>query len=162
MLNLASNKSIGMSACPGLGCAHQCLSNDIQSIAAWGASIVVTLMESDELDHLGVSALPDIVRLQKMKWLHLPIRDFSTPDSSFERDWYASLEMLRAGLENSGHIFIHCRGGLGRTGLVVARLLIEHGWNPAMAIKEIRALRPGAIETTEQERYVSQCRPTLS
>jgi len=52
------------------------------------------------------------------------------------------------------NIVIHCKGGLGRTGLVTARLLIELGENTKLAVKKIRDARPGTIETKEQENYV--------
>jgi len=48
---------------------------------------------------------------------------------------------------------------LGRTGTIAARLLIEFGLNPDDAIKEVRASRSGAIETSSQEQYVRQCVP---
>ena len=35
-----------------------------------------------------------------------------------------------------------------------ARLLIEIGIDPKIAISKVRAVRPGAIETVEQEKYV--------
>lgn len=49
---------------------------------------------------------------------------------------------------------MHCRAGLGRTGTVAARLLVEHGARPADAIALVRTVRPGSIETVEQESYV--------
>ena len=51
-------------------------------------------------------------------------------------------------------LVVHCRGGLGRTGLISARLLIELGESPARALARVRAARPGAVETREQETYV--------
>jgi len=51
-------------------------------------------------------------------------------------------------------IVVHCRGGLGRTGMVAARLLVELGEKPVTALQRVRAARPGAVETVEQEEYV--------
>ena len=45
-------------------------------------------------------------------------------------------------------------GGLGRAGTIGARLLIELGMEPTAAVRQVRAARPGAIETREQEKYV--------
>ena len=55
-------------------------------------------------------------------------------------------------------VVVHCRGGLGRTGLVAARLLVELGESPVSALVRVRAARPGAVETVEQEKYVLQLR----
>ena len=37
---------------------------------------------------------------------------------------------------------------------IAARLLVELGMEPAEAIARVRAVRPGAIETPEQKRFV--------
>ena len=103
---------------------------------------------------------PESVRLYKMSWMNLPIVDFSTPDEFFESQWSKTLTILQKTLDTDGRVLIHCRGGLGRTGLFVSRLLIEYGWSPDKAILEVRAARPGAIETQEQERYVLLCKPS--
>jgi hypothetical protein len=38
--------------------------------------------------------------------------------------------------------------------MVSARLLVESGVEPEIAIWRVRAVRPGAIETSAQERWV--------
>ena len=54
---------------------------------------------------------------------------------------------------------MHCMGGLGRTGTIAARLLVEFGVDPEKAIREIRMARQGSIETRDQEEYVRKQRP---
>ena len=51
-------------------------------------------------------------------------------------------------------VLVHCRGGLGRAGTIAARLLVELGMEPETAIASVRAVRPGAIETSDQEKFV--------
>ena len=41
---------------------------------------------------------------------------------------------------------------------IAARLLVELGMDPAEAIARVRAVRPGAIETPEQKRFVPGAR----
>jgi ADP-ribosyl-[dinitrogen reductase] hydrolase len=62
-------------------------------------------------------------------------------------------------LQTGGSVLIHCRGGLGRTGTIAARLLVELGWQPRAAIEAVRGARPGAIETPQQERHVLSAVP---
>lgn len=63
-------------------------------------------------------------------------------------------QKLHRRLDAGERLLIHCRGGLGRTGLVAGRILVERGLKPQEAIRQIRLVRPHAIETPEQEAYV--------
>ena len=94
-----------------------------------------------------------------MKWLLLPIRDVDVPDSLFEKKWVSEGKKLRALLTEGRNVLVHCRGGLGRSGTIAARLLIERGMEPDKAISLVRKHRPGAIETSKQEDYVRKQKP---
>ena len=129
------------------------LDKDLDAIAAWGARTVVTLLEPHELTHLAITRLGAEVQRRGMEWLHLPIPDVSTPEPEFEGKWPAVSGRLRSRLAAGQNILIHCRGGVGRSGMIAARLLCESGVDAEEAIARIRAARPGAIETWEQEQW---------
>lgn len=57
---------------------------------------------------------------------------------SFEDLWTYSGMRLRAILARGDNVVIHCRGGLGRTGTVAARLLVEFGDQQETAIWKVR------------------------
>jgi ADP-ribosyl-[dinitrogen reductase] hydrolase len=152
---------VGITFCPGKydrhamsGCWNRDLSLDLDAIRDWGAAAVVTLVEPKELILLRVERLGEEVLRRRMLWFHLPIVDESTPDEGFERQWEVAGDQLRTLLRSGRDVLVHCRGGLGRAGTIGARLLIELGMDPATAISQVRAVRPGAIETREQEKYV--------
>jgi protein-tyrosine phosphatase len=131
---------------------------DLQRINAWGADIVLTLMEEHEFELLGVPSFKSVMPNQKFRWIHLEIRDSDVPDIDFESDWSFVREELVCLLTAGGKVLIHCRGGLGRTGMIAAGLLQEFGVSPESAIMSVRQVRPGAIETWEQEEYVRALR----
>ena len=54
---------------------------------------------------------------------------------------------------NAG-VAAHCRGGLGRTGTVLAAILVWFGDPPETAIQRVRAAQPRAIQTDAQERFL--------
>jgi len=151
-----SRARIGLCACPGQSGA---LSSDLQLLHDWGALGLVTLIEGHEFALLGVKSLPEQVEALGMRWWHLPIRDMHTPDADFETRWRENGDELRRLLSDGVSVALHCRGGLGRTGTVAARLLVELGSAPALAVEHVRRARPGSIETREQEAFVHRCEP---
>jgi protein-tyrosine phosphatase len=152
---------IGVTFAPGkwqadaaTGSWRRDLGADLDVIAAWSAKAVVTLLEKHEMADLKVSDLGDEVLRRKMEWLHLPVRDFGVPSASFEAEWPAQSERLRAMLKSDENIVVHCKGGLGRAGMIAARLLVDLGVGPGEAMARVRLARPGAIETRKQEEWV--------
>lgn len=152
---------IGLTICPGkhdpaavTGRWARGLDADLTTIRDWGAKALVTLIEEQEFELLKVPVLGRRAREMGLQWHHLPIRDVNVPDESFESAWQQSGPILLAALRRGERVVVHCRGGLGRSGLVAAKLLVELGVSPRDAINRVRAVRRGAIETREQERYV--------
>jgi ADP-ribosyl-[dinitrogen reductase] hydrolase len=154
---------VGLTLCPGKkdrdGGWDRDLGIDVGVIRDWGAEVVVSLIETWEFELLGVIELPRVVEEHGMGWVHLPIVDVSVPNQRFETRWIAAGADLRGVLRRGGRVLVHCRGGFGRTGTIAARLLVELGMDPAEAIRAVRRVRPGAVETREQEQYVLACRP---
>jgi protein-tyrosine phosphatase len=96
-----------------------------------------------------------------MQWLHLPIKDYHTPSASFEKGWVTHGAHIRGLLRSGSDIVVHCKGGLGRAGMIAARLLAELGMPPENAITSVRLVRERAIETLDQERVVRQTKTIL-
>jgi ADP-ribosyl-[dinitrogen reductase] hydrolase len=153
---------IGMTLCPGKKGPSTLsgllwdrdLGVDLERIRRWGAEAVVTLMERRELEELQVGHMGDAVTATGLLWFHLPIVDTQAPNTSFEDGWVESGPRIRAILADGGRVLVHCRGGLGRTGVVAARLLMEFGVPVEEAIRVVREGRRHAIETPMQERYL--------
>jgi len=115
---------------------------------------VVNLLEPQEKGNM-------VMKLAKegFKVLEFPIQDYSVPKSMMKLHQLLKkvIEMLQR--EN---VAMHCFGGNGRTGTVAACLLVETGkLDGPEAIKAVRKKRPAAIETAEQERFVSEYRKFL-
>ncbi|MAS94465.1 MAG: hypothetical protein CMO55_14795 [Verrucomicrobiales bacterium] len=54
---------------------------------------------------------------------------------------------------------VHCEGGVGRTGTMLALYLIFQGVENAEAIRQVRKSLPTAIETSAQERFLLGYQP---
>lgn len=60
-------------------------------------------------------------------------------------------------------VLVHCRQGIGRSGLVAARLLAKKGTSPGAAIEMVSAARGLAVpETAEQREWIDRYAATLS
>ena len=156
--------TIGMTLCPGKqadslfgGRWERDLAADIAAVSDWGATTLVTLMEVPELERLGVRKIGDVAEAAGLDWHLLPIVDVNVPDDRFVRRWSYSGHVLRGKLAAGERVVLHCRGGLGRTGTIAARLAIEFGAGPADAMKSVRRARSGTVETPAQEAYVLEC-----
>ena len=131
------------------------LGTDLDTIAAWNAAAVVTLVEVHELEALRIASIGSEVRRRHMEWHHWAIGDYQVPGADFLAAWPGRSAMLRGLLARGGRVLVHCKGGLGRAGSVAARLLVEDGMAPDATIAAVRAARPGAIETPGQKAWVA-------
>lgn len=82
-----------------------------------------------------------------LREVHVPVRDFTAPSPAQLEAALSAIEEAHAANEA---VAVHCGGGLGRTGTVLACHLVRRGRTAAAAVAEVRAARPGAIETAEQ------------
>lgn len=161
---------IGMTACPSIafrrgssrGSWIPSMEADLDAIAEWKAAAVVTLLPDYEMKRLGVARLGEEVVRRGMRWFQFPLVIMQAPDDEFEQQWGEQGEEIRQLLRDGQNIAVHCHGGLGRTGMIAARLLIEFGESAGLAIDKVRAARYGAIETREQEEYVLGLNPPSS
>lgn len=142
---------IGLCPCPGRAGT---LADDLERLHGWGAAGLVTLVEDHELPALGLESMGETLASLGMRWWHLPIRNMDVPDVEFEARWTVAAPALHALIAEGLVVAVHCHGGLGRTGTVAARLLVEMGHAPTAAIARVREARPGAIETRGQERFI--------
>lgn len=154
---------IGMTPCPGIriesprrGNVQKNLRRDLAACSEWGASGIVTFNEPDELHGLGLGDLGNHVMDSGFWWRHLPITDMDVPDPGFEDIWAVEGKQIVASLIAGERVILHCLAGLGRTGMIAARLLVDLGMSPDIAVAEVRKVRPRAIQTDEQEKYVHQ------
>lgn len=82
----------------------------------------------------------------------LPIPDMGTPTPGYMR---RILDQLDQALEQGRTVYLHCYGGVGRTGTVVGCYLVRHGMSGVEAIAQIarwRAATPDGWKPSPETR----------
>ena len=153
---IIDNKGLlGMCCCPGRiesdgrSARQRDLRADLAVIVAWRPDRVVSLVEMPEFADLGVPQLPCEFE-SRFCWHHWPVQDLQAPVVTEASPRF--LTQLFDGLSKGERILLHCAAGLGRTGTVVAHLLMMSGFPADQAINTVRKARPGTIESVVQER----------
>ena len=96
-----------------------------------------------------------------INYLHLEVEDYKAPTIA---ELKSTTVFLESEIEsNRRPVLVHCAAGKGRTGTILAAYLLkkEH-LNAEEAIRKIRKLRPGSIQTQIQEDAIRQYASSLS
>ena len=141
----------------------------IETLLALGVRQFIDLTEKHEhqLDHY-LPVLKEIAGKKNLPvhYQRFPILDHGIPSISVMA---GILDKIDASLSSKSPVYVHCWGGIGRTGTVVGCWLVRHGRTGAEAlgcIKELRKTNPGMYdfspETTEQRTFVMQWKEKAS
>ena len=85
--------------------------------------------------------------------IHIPIEDMHAPTME---QLESAVSAIRRAREKGMGLAVHCAAGLGRTGTVLAAYVVSQGMSAREAIARIRELRPGSVETPEQEAAIEE------
>ena len=119
--------------------------NELQELREMGIEAIVSLTET-----------PLIAPLMEefgFEYKHLPIADFAPPTLDQIRDFVAFVNKMRS---RSKPVAAHCGAGIGRTGAMLSCYLVSQGATSAEAIATVRLMRPGSVETLDQELKVHE------
>ena len=117
--------------------------------------IVVSLLEDDEAAQLGLSDEAEAARAKGIRFISFPIPDRGVPSSATAAR--SLIVSLFDELENGKNVAIHCRQGVGRSGLIAAGILASSGVNTERAIEIVSSARGQAVpETPEQGSWIQR------
>lgn len=133
-------------------------------LKAWkhsGVQTIVSLLTPGEEHDLGVAKEPAEADALGIKFLRLPIPDREVPLSRTELT--AMLETIDADLVAGKNVLLHCRQGIGRSGLVAACLLLTKGIDGNSAVRLVSEARGMPVpETPQQRRWIDEFASTFA
>ncbi|XP_066550687.1 cyclin-dependent kinase inhibitor 3 isoform X2 [Amia ocellicauda] len=155
---------IGICALPG--CKYKDvrrnLQKDIGELQGQGVEEVFVFCTRGELHKYRVPHLLEAYCQQGLIVHHLPFPDGGAPELEH---CCQILDLLQSSLRSNRRTVIHCYGGLGRSGLMAACLLLQlsDSMIPDKAIDILRELRgSGAIQTVKQYNFLHEFRERLA
>ncbi|GAB7348945.1 hypothetical protein MBLNU459_g7630t2 [Dothideomycetes sp. NU459] len=132
---------------------------DVEALKAHKLTLIVTLTEEGPLP-------AEWFTKTACRNVFIPVRNYHSPSILQVESFIKLIDDL----PDDEAALIHCGGGKGRAGTLAACYLMARGFNgkpavpednaasthifPADAIRLLRHLRPGSIETTDQENFV--------
>lgn len=135
------------------------LESDLTRIAGFGVTTVVCCLNDAELAYLGApwSHYLAVSKKLGLEVIRLPMIEGSVPEEPEDLD--RVIEMIDQRVQKGGSVLAHCRGGVGRAGVVACCWLIRRGYakSAVRAIQLVRARRSQrAIETRRQEDFIAE------
>jgi protein-tyrosine phosphatase len=133
-------------------------------VFAWresGVAVVASLLTPSETAELSLEDEPTLCAMHGLAFLSLPIPDRDIPESDA-----AALELvstLGAELERGRGVLIHCRQGVGRSGMIAAAVLIAGGCTADDAMRAVSSARGLPVpETDAQAAWLSRMAARLA
>lgn len=121
----------------------------IRDMAAGEVRQVVSLLQPGESRELGLENEAALVNAQSMEFVSFPIADLGLPESIND---FAGLSLqLFHQVEAGINTLIHCRAGIGRSGLLAAAVLLHGGRSVQQAFMQVSHMRGCQVPETAQQ-----------
>lgn len=129
------------------------LADAVASYAARGIDTVVSMLPPDEVVQLGLVDEAALCAAQDIAFMTHPIVDYGLPDA----DTFPALtDDLATRISAGRHVAVHCRAGIGRSGMVTVCTLITLGWTGDDAVNAVSKARGVSIpDTVAQAEFIA-------
>lgn len=120
------------------------LAEDLEALAQLGCKLLVSLTEE--------AVSPRELAAHGIEGKHVPIEDMGVPTVEVAR---ALSGQVSDAIDQGLGTVLHCKAGLGRTGTMLACVLVYRGESAVGAIGRVRGVNPRYIQSDEQLSFVS-------
>jgi protein-tyrosine phosphatase len=139
-----------------------------RDVAIWrtaGFNAVLSLLELQEAKEVGLEQEAEACGRAGLAFASYPIADRGVPNSVAAVEQWTEWVIVR--LRRGENVGLHCRAGIGRSGMMAACVLVRLGVEPGEAFEAVSVARGLRVPDTEEQRrwvysFQSTVIPTLS
>jgi protein-tyrosine phosphatase len=125
------------------------LGRHLKRLRGKGVDTLVCALTAGERDLLGLDTEPEVARAAGLSFVEFPIPDFSVPDPEALQ---CLAEKIAKDVRKGYYVVVHCRGGIGRSGVVAGAALIAMGADAEEAMRLVSEARGVPAPETEEQR----------
>jgi protein-tyrosine phosphatase len=132
---------------------HEWLADEVRGWAELGFGVAVSLLADDEITELGVAEEQQACQRAGIDFVRFPVPDRGVPASGGA--WTVLVDGLATQLRRDRTVGIHCRGGIGRSGMLAVAVLVRLGMATEPAMEAVAKARGVAVpDTSEQTEWI--------
>lgn len=128
--------------------AGEWIEDEFIGLKKLGVDTVVSLLEREEEYEVGLTSEKSLCQQHGLQFVSFPIPDRGLPNTS------SALKLaneLHSKIINGNHVVIHCRAGIGRTGIIAGAVLVKVGLSATDALSIISNARGVQVPDTEEQ-----------
>ncbi len=130
------------------------LENHMAHFKSLDINVIVSHLKPFEVENLGLTQESTLAQSHDIEFISYPIPDHRRPNRA---EFLPFINQLYDRLLSGQNMAIHCRAGIGRTGVTASCLLIKNGLSPQEAMCQVSSARGIRIpETKEQFDFIHQ------
>ncbi len=125
------------------------IEDEFIGISKEGINQIVSLLENHESYEVGLQNEADLANKNNIEFISFPIKDRGLPNSVSEFSKFT--KTLYSQIADGKNTVIHCRAGIGRTGIVAAGVLLHCGFGAVEAFNHISNKRGIQVPDTDEQ-----------
>ena len=125
------------------------LEDEISGLRDAGLHTIVSLLEAEESTELGLQQEASLCKAAGLEFISLPIPDRGVPPAG--ASFVALVNSIASKLRAGNAVAVHCRAGIGRSGLLAACVLGRLNINAEQAFSMLTRARGVAVPDTDAQ-----------
>ncbi len=145
-VELIGSGSLSVMAKPVSG---EWIEDEFSGIARWGIDRIVSLLEDKEAFEVGLTDEKQLAEKYGMEFISYPIPDRGLPNTI--QEYLNFTKRLYHDAAGGLNTVVHCRAGIGRTGIIAAGVLLHCGFSFTEAFEHISKIRGVSVPDTQEQ-----------